>query len=367
MPGGLLHYQDEFMTPRLFDYLKSFDFRIGTLESAIGDDIPFDEVKMKDEMNLIYSKNGDLNRVKEMGFDVVSIANNHIYDLGEEGLINTINHLDKLGIKHCGAGLNEDLASEPVVIESNGITVAFIACCMYEYASGWVGYVKKATKTSSGIYMPTLSELQESIRKAKAQYDHVFVMPHWGREHHDLQADKLLTFAKSIITAGASGVIGSHPHVINPVRSYKGKPIYFSLGNFLFPDFLVNKPRPIWYPDTIEDVNRYETVYNFPLIINGPTISKWKKSARIGMCAEITIETGTNAKTNYSFVKMSENNILDCYTDNILKRKIKLRGLLPADYFGYKFIQKFSASNENVFQLCANYVLRRMKRIMKIS
>lgn len=365
MPGGLLHYQDDFITTRLIDYLKDFDFRIGTLESAIGDDIPFDEVKLKDEMNLIYSKNVDLVRVKEMGFNVVSIANNHVYDLGEEGLVNTINLLDNLGIKHCGAGLNEDMASEPAVVESNGLSIAFIACCLHEYASEWVGYVKKATKLEAGIYMPSISELQGSIRKAKKKYDYVYVLPHWGREHHDLQADKISTFAKLIIAAGADGVIGSHPHVINPVSSYNGKPIFFSLGNFLFPDFLVNKPRPIWYPKKIDDLNKYEMVFNFPLIINGPTISKWKTSARIGLCAEISIESESVTKTDYNFVKLSEDNILDCYTDNRLKRKIKLQGMLPSDFFGYKFIHKFTASNENILQLCSNYIVRRIKRLLK--
>ena len=90
MPGGVLPYQDKYITSDLLKYMKGFDFRIGTLEAAIGSNLSYDPVKMSGRQNIIYARDEDFFRVKEMGFDVVSLANNHVWDLGEEGLRNTI-------------------------------------------------------------------------------------------------------------------------------------------------------------------------------------------------------------------------------------------------------------------------------------
>lgn len=90
MPGGVLPYQDKYITSELLGFMHGFDFRIGTLEAAIGTNLRYDPVKMAGRQNIVYARDEDFFRVKEMGFDVVSLANNHIWDLGEAGLRNTI-------------------------------------------------------------------------------------------------------------------------------------------------------------------------------------------------------------------------------------------------------------------------------------
>ena len=79
MPGGMLSYQDNYISPELKLFLNYFDFRIGTLESAIGTNLSYDPIKVAGRKNIIYARNEDFFRVKEMGLDVVSLANNHIW------------------------------------------------------------------------------------------------------------------------------------------------------------------------------------------------------------------------------------------------------------------------------------------------
>ena len=80
MPGGVLPYQANYISKEVQTYLNSFDLRIGTLEAALGTGLAYDEVKMQGRANIVYARNEDFFRVKEMGFNVVSLANNHIYD-----------------------------------------------------------------------------------------------------------------------------------------------------------------------------------------------------------------------------------------------------------------------------------------------
>ena len=169
MPGGVLPYQDHYITLELLDYLKSFDFRIGTLEAAIGTDLPYDPVKMAGRQNIVYARNEDFFRVKEMGFDVVSLANNHVWDLGEEGLRNTIKVLQENGIKYCGAGLNIEEASRPAIIEKDGMKIAILAYCMY--GNPWLGYVELAGENKAGVNPLDIEKVVYDIKDAKQKYD----------------------------------------------------------------------------------------------------------------------------------------------------------------------------------------------------
>ena len=108
MPGGVLPYQQEYASKAVRALLRSADYRVGTLECAIGDNLPFDENKMGPNgwKNIVYAREVDLQRVVDLNFNLVSLANNHIFDLGIEGLRNTIRLLREKGIKFCGAGEN---------------------------------------------------------------------------------------------------------------------------------------------------------------------------------------------------------------------------------------------------------------------
>ena len=313
MPGGVLPYQDHYITPELLDYLKSFDFRIGTLEAAIGTNLPYDPIKMAGRKNIVYARNEDFFRVKEMGFDVVSLANNHVWDLGEEGLKNTIHILQKNGIKYCGAGLNIEEASRPAVLEKGGIRVAIFAYCMY--GNPWLGYVELAGENKAGINPLDIEKVVKDIKDAKQKYSKVIIMPHWGREYQYEPLPECVEMAKRMIDAGADAVLGSHTHQMQPLIKYKKKPACFSMGNFLFPDFYMYPPRPIWYPDTLEEVKGIKDVVGYPFPIEEPIRQIWNPVSRHGQVVALTIENGgLIAKSRY--VHSSDDNIESLATPN---------------------------------------------------
>ena len=307
MPGGVLPYQDAYITPELSDYMRSFDFRIGTLEAAIGTNLSYDPVKMNGRQNIIYARDEDFFRVKEMGFDVVSLANNHVWDLGEEGLKNTINILKDNGIKYCGAGMDIEEASRPVVVEKDGTSVAILAYCMY--GNKYLGYVELAGENKAGVNPLDIDKVIADIKKAKQKYDKVVVLPHWGREYLYEPMPECISMAKRMIKAGADAVFGSHTHQIQPLIWYKRKPVCFSMGNFLFPDFYMYPPRPIWYPDSVEVLNDVEDVVGYPFPIEKPIRQVWNPISRYG-CAVLIELDENNTVASLKYVCLSANNIV---------------------------------------------------------
>ena len=227
MPGGILPYQEKYIDETLKNEMIQYDFRIGTLESAIGEGYEFDEVKMKGRANIIYARNEDMIRLKEMGFDVVSLANNHICDLGDGGLENTIAQLKQLGIQYCGAGMNIEEASRPAVVSKDGITVAFLAYCIYD--SPWLGYVKMAGGNTPGVCPLEITKVIDDIRQAKSKYDKVVVLPHWGKEYSYVPLPETIEMTKQMIAAGADAVMASHPHIIQPLVVKEGATLFIFL------------------------------------------------------------------------------------------------------------------------------------------
>lgn len=167
----------------------------------------------------------------DAGFDVVSLANNHTLDFGPEGLRDTIRHLNDNSIRHVGAGENADEAFAPEYVEKNGLTIAYLGLSRVVPNVDW-----KAGKNKLGVAETyDYRRAVEEIGKAKEQADVVVVMAHWGNER-ELKADPLeqTDLGRRYIDAGADLVIGSHPHVLQGIESYKDKWIVYSLGNFIF-------------------------------------------------------------------------------------------------------------------------------------
>lgn len=317
MPGGVLPYQKEFLSPRLADYLRSFDLRVGTLESAVGTDLPFDEVKMRGRKNLVYSRDEDFHRIEKLGLDVVSLANNHVCDLGTEGLKHTVEVLDRSGIRHCGAGMNRTEAAAPAVVKLGGKSIALLACCVYDNPD--MGHVRAASDLKPGINPLEIERTEEEIRAAKALYDYVFVLSHWGREFTYFPFPECKRMAERMIRAGADGVFGSHPHRIQPMIRIEGRPVCFSLGNFLFPDFYMRPPRPIWYPGPEIDRSTIGRTEDYPYPITEPMRQTWPRASRIGMVAEVALmRDGIDCR--YRLTRLGSDNVLDLCGSGRLKR-----------------------------------------------
>lgn len=336
MPGGVLSGKsDGYISESLLSYLKSFDVRIATLESAIGDDFAFDPIKMQGKKSIIYSKNIDIQKLVDLNIDAVSIANNHTFDLGREGLQNTIELLKKNNILFFGAGMNSEEASKPVIIKKKNKSIALLGYC--SDSTGY-GYLPIAKDNTSGVNHLNINKVLQDIRIAKENNDYVFVLPHWGMEHTYFPPVGCKRDAYRMIRAGADGIIGGHPHRIQPLCSYKGKPIYYSLGNFLFPDRYLQPPRPTWYPPKGFDDSNLSVTYGFPYVTEY-TKKLWKSVSRIGMVAEVTLLPQIHA--NYRMTNLSFDNKIDFFNDEKkYEYRLSLIGIY-VDSFLYYFEREF--------------------------
>ena len=166
---------------------------------------------------------------QEIGIDIVTLANNHALDFGTEALLDTCKTLDDAGILRVGAGTMEE-AERWQTIEAGGKKIGFLGATRVIPVADWA-----ATAYNPGMlatYDPT--RLLEKIKEAKAVNDYVVVYVHWGVEREEFPKDYQRTLGRQYIDAGADLVIGSHPHVLQGIEYYQGKPIVYSLGNFVF-------------------------------------------------------------------------------------------------------------------------------------
>ncbi|MFC4600067.1 CapA family protein [Cohnella hongkongensis] len=206
--------------------LEAADIAAGNLEAPITER----GIPAEDKQYVFRGTVESLQAVKDAGFDFVSLANNHTLDYGWEGLSDTMDALDDLGIKHAGSGNDDKEAFEPSYIEANGLTVAFVSVTRVVPVVEW-----KADRNHPGVaeaYSP--ERAVAAIEKAKSNADVVVVMAHWGKEREEKPVDHQIDLAHRFVDAGADLVVGSHPHVLQGFESYKGKWIAYSLGNFVF-------------------------------------------------------------------------------------------------------------------------------------
>lgn len=159
------------------------------------------------------------------GFQVLSLANNHIADYLKEGIQDTIKHVEEKGFKWFGVGTSYDEAQKPCIIEAGGHKIAFFG------ASRWANISKEL---KIGTASENISKLKNQIKALKSQGCIVIPYFHWGYEYVRIPAPRERKIAKACIDAGADTVIGSHPHIYQGYEIYKGKPIYYSLGNAIF-------------------------------------------------------------------------------------------------------------------------------------
>ena len=165
-------------------------------------------------------------------FDAVTLANNHTGDYGTEALLETMHRLDAAGIARFGAGKNLVEAHKPLWIERQGLKIAVL---------GYNEFIPRAFEAgpdTPGTAWSEDDQVISDIRAAKAAgADLIIPFMHWGWENEPTPTRRLQTFARRMIDEGASMVVGSHPHVTQGADIYRGKPIIYSLGNFVFDGF----------------------------------------------------------------------------------------------------------------------------------
>ena len=171
--------------------------------------------------------------LSEMGADIVSIANNHVYDYGEISLLDTLDTLTAAGMPYVGAGRNLAEAVRPVYFVTENVKIAFLSATQIERMDN--PDTKGATETSPGVFRcRNVDLLLSEVEKAKAVSDFVVVYVHWGTESTTELDWAQKEQAPLIAQAGADLIIGDHPHVLQGIEWIGDTPVIYSVGNFLF-------------------------------------------------------------------------------------------------------------------------------------
>ncbi|MBD3248948.1 hypothetical protein GF336_02785 [Candidatus Woesearchaeota archaeon] len=222
--GDIMLGRRVIVNDRLFEDVKEIfteaDIAFANLESPFCDDGNF----IDDKKYVFSAKKKYCSLLKSAGFDVVSLANNHIIDCIEKGVTSTTEILDKIGILFTG------LERKPLIIEKKGIKIGFLAYCKK------IRHFKKVKNSPNVID----ENILEDIVSAKKDVDILIVSLHWGREYKtepDAGQEKL---AKKLVDAGADIVVGHHAHKVQKTERYGNGIIAYNLGNFVF-DQMFNK------------------------------------------------------------------------------------------------------------------------------
>jgi hypothetical protein len=165
----------------------------------------------------------------QAGIELVNLANNHIYDYGDEGLFDTISYLDSIGVMHIGAGRTASEARKPSVASLKGHRVGFLG-----YYGG--GEAPVAGRSTAGVAPRNLDVIHRDLDRLRRvdSVDFAVVTLHWGTEKAEEPDSGQQLFARDIIDAGADLVVGHHPHVLQGIEKYHKGVIAYSLGNFIF-------------------------------------------------------------------------------------------------------------------------------------
>ena len=218
------------------EMLKDADYRIGNLECPIATvGVPME--------SKIYSFRAHPRVLPflEQHIDAVSVANNHSGDYGKAAFMETLAQLDSVKILHFGGGENANTAHRPLWINRNGIKIAVLGYNEFKPRSFEAG------ATTPGIAWSEDSHVISDIRAARrAGADVVIPFMHWGWERETTPSERQRKLARKMINAGADIVVGSHPHVVQGAQIYRGKPIIYSLGNFVFDGFTTDVTRLGW-------------------------------------------------------------------------------------------------------------------------
>lgn len=203
--------------------LAEADLTVANLEAVLTDRTrptqPLDDL----EVPILRSPPRTASLLRNAGVDVVSIANNHALDFGPAGLAGTLEATRAAGLVPMGAGTTVEEARALHVSVVRGIRVGIVAVAsvlnQHPAGDGYVARVRYAV---------------DRVRAARSEVDLLVVYVHWGREYEPRPEPAQRELARALIDAGADAIIGHHPHVLQTVETYRGRPIVYSLGNFVF-------------------------------------------------------------------------------------------------------------------------------------
>ena len=218
------------------DSLANADYTIANLETTIG----------KHE-NMAYSgfpmfntPESLLDTIKDAGIDFLTLANNHMLDRYFEGMVRTVDWVEKYGFDHGGANRSPEEQAAPIVVEVNGIKLGFL--CYTQMTNGMEEWCTDDVSRYGVNYLRKADPVAEVQKLRDAGAEFIIALPHWGEEYQRRPESYIVTAAQKLVAAGVDAVLGSHPHMVQPVKFVEAEAadgttrrglVAYSLGNFI--------------------------------------------------------------------------------------------------------------------------------------
>jgi poly-gamma-glutamate synthesis protein (capsule biosynthesis protein) len=251
----------------LFKIISECDFSICNFEAPIkSEGIPIP--KVGPHLNQTIES---ISLVKGSGFNICSIANNHIYDYGDEGLKKTLDTLKKHGLLSIGAGMDFDSAYQPLIVSKDDIIIGLLSLCEGEFGS----FVEYEHRGGYG-YINHLC-VNELIQRTKKQVNYLVLIVHAGAEDVPLPLPQWRERYRNLCDLGVDVVIGHHPHVPQGYETYNHSIIFYSLGNF-FMDWDTFESKTDFGYSVILEFSKKE--------VNFKTVPHMKKDGIVCQCTE---------------------------------------------------------------------------------
>ena len=218
------------------DALANADYTIANLETTIG------KYRNRDYSGypLFNTPETLLDAVRDAGVDFLTLANNHMLDRYFEGMVTTVDWVERYGFDYGGANRSPDEREKPIVVEVNGIHIGFL--CYTQMTNGMEDFCT-AEVGKFGVNYLRRNDIDSDIRRLRdAGAEVVIAIPHWGEEYTRYPGQYALNNARYLVAAGADVVLGSHPHMVQPVRYVEAEDadgvlhrglVAYSLGNFI--------------------------------------------------------------------------------------------------------------------------------------
>lgn len=245
--------------------IPKLDYFIGNLECPI--------TSIEQPVYKKYVFRGDTTNtkyLKEIGITHLNLANNHSYDQGRQGLVSTIENIQKHNLIPIGYGKTFKTACKPTVIEEHGTTIILYSS-VFLPLENWM-----PLENEYNVCQENYQELAKKVEQTKVDNPKAIIIVnlHWGTEHIPIPSPYQRQQAHHLIDAGTDLIIGHHPHVLQPKETYKGKDIYYSIGNFIF--------------DQRKPANTESTLVK--VIIENNTLKTEKKNYLIQNCKPILVD-----------------------------------------------------------------------------
>lgn len=205
-------------------YIKGADYSVANLEAPI---VKEEQTPIKKSGPCLGIAPSTVGVLKDVGFGIFTLANNHFFDQGQNGVNATVDVCDAHNVRIVGGGKSKEDAGRPLIFEKEGKRIAIINACEHEFSI--------ATSERGGSNPLDLISMQEDIASVRIKVDYVVLILHGGIEQYHYPTPRMKRWYRHFIDLGADAVINHHQHCINGYEVYKGKPIFYGLGNFYFP------------------------------------------------------------------------------------------------------------------------------------